>query len=94
MVSSNDSKPFRELVKASEAYLGPAGERFVRRQIYTHLDKEPESINRRDIHILIEWLQPAFALITNDSEIIDSYVATLEKLAKQKTVQKGRHGRK
>lgn len=92
MTPARTDQPYRDLVKASEQYLGPAAERFVRRQIYQHLDKEPESISRNDISKLIEWIQPAFALITNDATLVDNYVHSLQEISKTRTAKKGRHG--
>lgn len=79
---------YNELVKASQEYLGPAGERFIRRQIITHLGKEPEKIISSDINTLVDWVRPTFALLTDDAEHIHSYIGRLQALSDKKS----RHG--
>jgi hypothetical protein len=46
---------YKKAVKVSEEYLGPAGERFIRRQITTHLLIEPEQLKKQDLPQLAEW---------------------------------------
>lgn len=72
---------YRKAVRVSEEYLGPAGERFIRRQISTHLKIEPESLDRHNLSKLVDWSSIAFALVTNNSEDIDSFAEDLKALA-------------
>ncbi|MET0779295.1 MAG: hypothetical protein ABWY71_00515 [Candidatus Saccharimonadales bacterium] len=64
---------YQQAVDISTDYLGPAGERFMRRQITTHLDKKPEDLTKKDISELVSWIQLTVALLTNDKRIIDSF---------------------
>ncbi|HEV7454876.1 MAG TPA: hypothetical protein VGO07_06480 [Candidatus Saccharimonadales bacterium] len=64
---------YQQAVDISTDYLGPAGERFMRRQIMTHLGKKPENLTKKDIHELVNWIQLTVALLTSDKKIIDSF---------------------
>lgn len=71
----------RQLLEVSEDYLGPAAERFLDRQIVTHLHKKPENIVREDIAKLSDWLRLSLALLTKDTELVDEYVHRLSLIA-------------
>lgn len=70
----NNTNLYKQAVKISEDYLGPAGERFIRRQIITHLDIEPEALTKQQLPELAEWLHAAFAVITRDARYVNEYV--------------------
>lgn len=72
---------YGELVEISRDYLGPAAERFVNRQISTHLDKAAADITTDDVRELLEWIKPAFSHITHDQSYVNSYTRELEALA-------------
>lgn len=72
---------YHKTVRVTEEYLGPAGERFIRRQISTHLNMEPESLDKQNLNKLIDWSRLAFAMVTNDSKDIDSFTKDLKSLA-------------
>lgn len=72
---------YRKTVEVTEEYLGPAGERFIRRQISTHLDIEPESLDPKNLSKLIDWSSIAFALMTKNSKDIDAFTQDLRSLA-------------
>ena len=61
------------VVAIGRQYLGPAGERFMRRQIETHLAIKPEDIAQSDIDELVTWSRLAFAMLTDDSRHIDAF---------------------
>ncbi|HXH04825.1 MAG TPA: hypothetical protein VNI82_00150 [Candidatus Nitrosotenuis sp.] len=71
---------YKKTVKVSEEYLGPAGERFIRRQISTHLNIKPESLDKKNLSQLIDWSSIAFALMTKNSKDIDSFAEDLKAL--------------
>lgn len=71
---------YRQTVQVTEEYLGPAGERFIRRQISTHLNIEPEALDKRTLSQLIDWSSIAFALVTNNSRDIDAFTRDLKAL--------------
>ena len=78
---SRDNTLYKKAVRVSEDYLGPAGERFIRRQITTHLEIEPEKLDKKNLPKLINWSSIAFALLTNNSRDIESFTNDLKSLA-------------
>lgn len=64
---------YEQLITISQDYLGPATERFIVRQIATHLQKEPTAITKDDLHKLIAWLKLSFALLTDDNGLVEEY---------------------
>lgn len=81
MVSSAKSSLYDKVVRITHVYLGPAAERFIARQVENHLRKPPESITQSDLAGLIDWIKAAVSLLTEDNEIVEEYVAELQKLA-------------
>jgi hypothetical protein len=81
---------YKRAVDISEDYLGPAGERFMRRQISTHLGKEPGELDKKDIDELVNWVRLTFALLTDDSRMIDAFSERLTLLGEgeQRTARK------
>ena len=65
---------YNQLVEISRDYLGPATERFIERQVTTHLHKKPLEITVQDLIKLVDWIKLAFALLTNDSRLVDEYI--------------------
>lgn len=72
---------YRKLVEITAAYLGPSADRFISRQIVSHLNKSPEKLIPSDLEKLIVWLKPAMAIITEDEHIVDSYITKLNSLS-------------
>ena len=70
-----------QILEISQDYLGPAAERFIDRQISTHLKKHPEKITRQDIYKLIDWIKLSFALLTNDTDMVEQYAKRLKLVA-------------
>jgi hypothetical protein len=75
-----NSTVYTRAVRITEEYLGPAGERFLRRQIETHLKIEPDALQKKDIPQLINWTSIAFALLTNNDKDVDAFTAGLKSL--------------
>lgn len=71
---------YQKAVRVTEEYLGPAGERFIRRQIETHLKIQPETLQKKNLPKLINWSSIAFAVITNNSEEINAFTNDLKSL--------------
>jgi hypothetical protein len=71
---------YKKAVRVTEDYLGPAGERFIRRQITTHLHIEPELLDKNKLSQLVDWSSIAFALVTNNDEDIDAFTQDLKAL--------------
>lgn len=76
-----------QLVLVSQDYLGPAAERFIERQISTHLRKKPENILQNDVRKLIDWLKLSFALLTDDTDLVNEYADRLALVAEGKPEQ-------
>lgn len=72
---------YDDVVSITYEYLGPAADRFVVRQYRNHLQKDPSQLRRKDLRQLIDWIQLAMRLISNDNDVIDRYIAELEALA-------------
>jgi hypothetical protein len=68
---------YTKAVQVSEDYLGPAGERFIRRQISTHLGIEPEALRGNDLQKLVTWTSLAFALLTNNTHEVKDFTRDL-----------------
>lgn len=77
---------YDEVVSVTYDYLGPAADRFVVRQIRNHLQKDPDDLQPKDLRKLIDWIQLAMRLISDDTEAIDRYMADLRILAQPKTM--------
>ena len=78
---ANNNTLYTSVVNVGKEYLGPAGERFVRRQVETHLEIEPEQITQKHIPELVKWSKLAFAMLTDDVEHIDAFENELLMLA-------------
>ena len=78
------TKLYQEVVDLTKSYLGPAAERFITRQIKTHLNKDPDELSPQDLAKLADWIKVAIALLTEDSQIVQNYTNSLLKLAKKK----------
>lgn len=87
---------YDDVVTITYDYLGPAADRFVVRQIRNHLQKDPGQLQRKDLRQLIDWIQLAMRLISDDSRIIDRYMADLETLtvSKKATTRDGKKVRR
>jgi len=79
-----DTSLYDDVVTITYDYLGPAADRFVIRQIRNHLQKDPSELQHEDLNQLIDWIQLAMRLISNDGRIVDRYVADLQTLARRK----------
>lgn len=63
-----------------EDYLGPAGERFLKRQITMHLSIEPDQLDKNNLKKLIKWLTLSFALLTSDEQDVEDFTHNLQTL--------------
>ncbi|HEX5456443.1 MAG TPA: hypothetical protein VFW77_03700 [Candidatus Saccharimonadales bacterium] len=69
------------VIEITADYLGPASQRFVDRQIASHLGKAPKDLNRSDMSKLITWMEAAVSLLTKDKKLIKEYINKLNNLA-------------
>lgn len=73
---------YRQVVRVTEEYLGPAAERFVNRQIEFRLGKTPETIDRSDISKLKETLAVALGILVKDQAIVNQAMHKFDLIAK------------
>lgn len=91
MVSQKlDSKLYATVVRITQIYLGPAADRFIARQVQSHLHKAPDQISKADLLVLIDWIKLAMSLLTEDADIIEEYTSQLRRLA---SPPKAKHSR-
>lgn len=72
---------YDKIVEVTHVYLGPAADRFIARQVQSHLHKPPEQLTKKDLEDLIDWIRVAVSLLTDDSEVVEEYLAQLQKLS-------------
>jgi hypothetical protein len=72
---------YEQVVRVTHVYLGPAADRFIARQVESHLHKAPDQMTAADLLMLIDWIKVAVSLLTDDSEIVEEYASELHKLA-------------
>jgi hypothetical protein len=75
----------QQIIAISRDYLGPASERFIDRQAETHLNKSADKITQNDLVKLVDWIRLSFALLTNDSRLVDEYIERLLMISRDKT---------
>ena len=94
MSSKATDSVYDQVVRITLSYLGPAANRFIARQVKNHLHKAPEKLSPADLLKLTDWIRVAVSLLTEDSAVIEEYIAELQKLAnsytKTKTKKKGK----
>lgn len=78
---------YDQTVATTKAYLGPAAERFIDRQIKNHLDKEPVDLTAEDVSKLIDWIRISVSFLTEDSQVIEEYIGQLRELTHQREEQ-------
>jgi hypothetical protein len=93
MGARRSSSIYDELVKITHVYLGPAADRFINRQLANHLRKSPGELTRADLGSLIDWIKVVVSLLTEDTALIEEYIAELKKLAGPPTKKPGRKGK-
>lgn len=62
---------YDKILEITTDYLGPAAERFVSRQINSHLKKQPETLQKADIPMLAIRIRSGLFVLTQDIEIVD-----------------------
>lgn len=74
---------YSQLITVSERYLGPAAERFIRRQIDFHLGKKPENLTASDVDKLADSVRIALGILTHDRTLISNAVQEIRAVARQ-----------
>lgn len=72
---------YDKIVQVTHVYLGPAADRFIARQVQSHLHKQPEELTKPDLAKLIDWIRVAVSLLSDDHELIEEYIGELQKLS-------------
>lgn len=85
MMNRSGYKLYKQIIDISEDYLGPATKRFIDRQIIAHIDKDPEDLTPKDVPKLIDWIEAAVSMLTNDKDLVVEYRDRLEKLTAKKS---------
>lgn len=81
MPVSSDESLYEQVVQTTHVYLGPAADRFIARQVQSHLHKPPEKLTKDDLLKLIDWIMVAVSLLTDDGEVVQEYIEQLQKLS-------------
>lgn len=89
MSSRANTTVYDQVVRITHRYLGPAANRFIARQVENHLHKAPDDLSPADLLKLTDWIHVAVSLLTEDSAIIERYIAELQKLALSYEKNKG-----
>jgi len=77
-------KLYDDVVAVTDAYFGPTADKFVTRQIRSHLQKDAATLQPADLGQLIDWIRLAMRMASNDHAVVDRYIAELQELAHPK----------
>ena len=80
IMTDKENNIYNQLIKVTDAYLGPSSERFINRQIINHLNKQPSEVLSSDIVELVDWIRLAMTIITDDENIVKEYISKIQKL--------------
>lgn len=75
-MSRTATKPsvvYEEIIDMAYDYLGPASRRFITKIAKSHLNKRPSELTRDDVAELHKWAVRAFALVAENSKMIDEF---------------------
>lgn len=72
---------YQQVVDTCQEYLGPAADRFVTRQIQTHLGKKPDDLTQEDLTELTDWIKIAISFLTDDTQVVEEFGQNLLKLS-------------
>lgn len=64
---------YHQVVEVVYDFLGPAAQRFVDREIQSHIGVEPEDLTKADIDKLHEWCKLAIAMLSDDEETVNKF---------------------
>lgn len=88
MASSSAGSLYDQVVQVTHVYLGPAADRFIARQVQSHLGKPPSELTNEDLLKLADWIRVAVSLLTDDSEVVEEYINQLRKLTEPPSKKK------
>jgi len=81
MAINPKSDTYSQLLNIMTDYLGPASDRFLKRQIELHLKKHPQEITATDLDHFKEWVKVSLALLTQDHAMIEQCINRIEALS-------------
>lgn len=93
MSASSGPTLYDRVVQTTHVYLGPAADRFIARQVQSHLHKPPAELTKSDLIKLIDWIRVAVSLLTDDGEVVEEYIEQLQKLSTDEKPGKKRQGK-
>ena len=79
-MSQKPNSLYLKVVQITDHYFGPPADRFIRRQIENHLNKNPEELVTSDLKELTDWIEMSMAVLTDDHRVIGEYLAKLQSL--------------
>jgi hypothetical protein len=62
---------YDRILEITKEYLGPAAERFVCRQISSHLKKQPADLMKADIPTLAIRIRSGLMILTRDEQVVE-----------------------
>ncbi len=62
---------YEEVVDIVTDYLGPAAERYIKRQVDFHMEKSAEELTKEDVGQMAEWVRSSLGLLTQDKKMVD-----------------------
>jgi hypothetical protein len=77
---SNAHSLYDQVSQITREYFGPVTDRFLSRQITSHLDKPADQLLPEDLPVLLTWTKLTLAHVTEDTDIIDDYVRKMTAL--------------
>ncbi len=80
MAGRTNDTLYSRVVDVTHEYFGPAADRFVTRQIQSHLNKKPQQLRKQDLAGLIDWMSLAMAVVIEDEKLVNRYISDLKVL--------------
>jgi hypothetical protein len=62
---------YNQILDITKDYLGPAAERFISRQIQSHIRKDPNNLQKSDIPMLAIRIRSGLMVLTSDERIVE-----------------------
>jgi hypothetical protein len=72
---------YQKVLEITKDYLGPAAERFVDRQINSHLRKPPQELLRTDIPMLALRIRSGLVVLSKDEQLVQEAFRRLTAVA-------------
>jgi hypothetical protein len=74
---------YDSVTEIASDYFGPAASRYVSRIIVNHLGKSPTQLRHKDIPELVNWIKLTLAVVTDDMNLVEEFVARLKTLSRK-----------